>query len=153
MLLDDLASLFQAVSLSDKLSFQPIAGDRDEMTCSDTTLSIDQSNLVIKALDLMRRRTGVSRFFRVHLTKVVPMQAGLGGGSGNAATAMFAFNELTGRLASEEDLVRWGGEIGSDISFFFSSGTAFCTGKGDVVESLPALPHSKRVTVHLFKPR
>ncbi len=95
VVLDDLASLFQAVSLSDKLSFQPIEGDRDEMTCSDTTLSIDQSNLVIKALDLMRRRTGVSRFFRVHLTKVVPMQAGLGGGSGNAATAMFAFNELT----------------------------------------------------------
>ena len=66
----------------------------DEMTCSDTTLAVDNSNLVIKALNLMRQKTGVQQFFKVFLDKKVPMQAGLGGGSGNAATAMHAFNTL-----------------------------------------------------------
>jgi 4-diphosphocytidyl-2-C-methyl-D-erythritol kinase len=47
---------------------------------------------------------------------------GLGGGSGNAATAMYAFNALTGFSASNEDLKLWSGDIGSDITFFFSSG-------------------------------
>ena len=55
--------------------------------------------------------------------------AGLGGGSGNAATALWAANEAAGRPASEADLLRWAGEIGSDISVFFSQGAAFCTGR------------------------
>ena len=55
--------------------------------------------------------------------------AGLGGGSGNAATALWAANEAAGRPASEADLLRWAGEIGSDISVFFSQGSAFCTGR------------------------
>ena len=55
--------------------------------------------------------------------------AGLGGGSGNAATALWAANELTGRPASNADLLAWSGEIGSDISIFFSDGAAYCTGR------------------------
>ena len=92
----DLASLFQAISFSDYMHFSRLPADAtcDEMTCSDTTLAVDNSNLVIKALNLMRQKTGVQQFFKVFLDKKVPMQAGLGGGSGNAATAMHAFNTL-----------------------------------------------------------
>ena len=67
---------------------------KDILTCSDPTLTVDENNLVLKALNLMRNRTNVSQYFKVHLEKVVPIQAGLGGGSGNAATAMYAFNKL-----------------------------------------------------------
>lgn len=63
--------------------------------------------------------------------------AGLGGGSGNAATTLFAANELTGRPASNADLLTWAGDIGSDISVFFSEGAAYCTGRGEVVEDVP----------------
>ncbi len=59
----------------------------------------------------------------------MPHGAGLGGGSGNAATTLWAANELAGRPASEEQLLEWGGEIGSDISVFFSRGAAYCTGR------------------------
>ena len=55
--------------------------------------------------------------------------AGLGGGSGNAATALWAANELSGRAASNAELLEWSGDIGSDISVFFSQGAAFCTGR------------------------
>jgi 4-diphosphocytidyl-2-C-methyl-D-erythritol kinase len=63
--------------------------------------------------------------------------AGLGGGSGNAATTLFAANELTGRPASNAQLLEWSGDIGSDISVFFSNGAAYCTGRGEIVEDVP----------------
>ena len=94
----DLASLFQAISFSDYMHFSRLPDDAvcDVMTCSDTSLAVDGSNLVIKALNLMRTKTGRQQYFKVFLDKRVPMQAGLGGGSGNAATAMHAFNTLCG---------------------------------------------------------
>lgn len=55
--------------------------------------------------------------------------AGLGGGSANAATALWAANELSGRLASDAQLQDWAGDIGSDISVFFSHGAAYCTSR------------------------
>jgi 4-diphosphocytidyl-2-C-methyl-D-erythritol kinase len=76
-----------------------------------------------------------------NLVKRVPAGAGLGGGSGNAATALWAANELAGRPASEADLLEWSGEIGSDISVFFSTGAAYCTGRGEIVRNeAPPLP-------------
>ena len=100
----------------------PIDATSDELTCSDKTLLVDNSNLVIKSLRLMRRKTGINQYFKVHLDKHVPLQAGLGGGSGNAATSMHAFNVFTNYPASLNDLKQWSGDIGSDITFFFSTG-------------------------------
>jgi 4-diphosphocytidyl-2-C-methyl-D-erythritol kinase len=59
----------------------------------------------------------------------VPAGAGLGGGSANAATTLWAANELCGRPATNEQLLDWSGAIGSDISVFFSRGAAYCTGR------------------------
>ena len=152
----DLASLFQTISLSDYMHFSllPPGATKDEFVCSDSSLRADDSNLVIKALDLMRCKSSVKdAYFKVRLDKKVPMQAGLGGGSGNAATAMFAFNKLTGFKHTLHDLIEWSGDIGSDVSFFFSTGTAYCTGRGEIIQPLPALPHAEDLKVHVFKPQ
>lgn len=69
---------------------------------------------------------------QIHLDKKVPTGAGLGGGSSNAATALWAANQFSGCLASEKDLQEWSSEIGSDVPFFFSEGAAYCTGRGEV---------------------
>lgn len=69
---------------------------------------------------------------QIHLDKKVPTGAGLGGGSSNAATALWAANQFSGCIASEKDLQEWSGEIGSDIPFFFSQGAAYCTDRGEV---------------------
>ena len=151
----DLASLFQAVSLSDTMYFSklPDSATQDEMGCTAGDLPVDDSNLVIKALNLMRSKSGISdAYFKVYLDKNVPMQAGLGGGSANAATAMFAFNELMGQPVTMQQMVEWSGDIGSDITFFFTSGTAYCTGRGEIVTSMPALPGASQIKVHIFKP-
>lgn len=67
---------------------------------------------------------------------------------------MFAFNKLTGFTASLADLKNWSGDIGSDITFFFSTGTAYCTGRGEIIEPLPQLPKSDAdaLRIHIFKP-
>jgi 4-diphosphocytidyl-2-C-methyl-D-erythritol kinase len=138
----DLASLFHVIDLGDDMKFAKSSSKtRDTLVCSDDTIPLDGRNLVIKALDLFRRKTGIEQYFWVELVKKVPHGAGLGGGSGNAATALWAANELTGRPASEAELLEWSGDIGSDISVFFSTGAAYCTGRGEIVEDVdPPLP-------------
>jgi len=97
----DLASLFQAVGFGDTLRLSPTEGDADEFSCNMEGVPTDSTNLVLRALELMRRRTGRDdAFFEADLVKRVPAQAGLGGGSANAATAMWGANELMGRPAT-----------------------------------------------------
>lgn len=133
----ELASLFQAIDLCDKLHFQ--LADTDKLTCSDSTLPTDHTNLVSKAMQLFRRKTGVNVPLSIHLEKNIPQQAGLGGGSSNAATTLWAYNQLVGSPAKETELAEWAAEIGSDISFFLSGGTAYCTGRGEIMRSIAPL--------------
>lgn len=145
----EIATLIQAVDLFDTLSFAP--ADKDHFRCSDGTLPTDEANLVVKAINLFRKKTGTKLSVDVSLEKVIPHQAGLGGGSGNAATALWAMNILAGSPAAPQQLMEWGSEIGSDIPFFFTSGTAYCCGRGEKISdvgSLKSLPAS----ITLYKP-
>lgn len=137
----DLASLFQAISLYDTIHFT--FADRDELSCSRQDIPTDSSNLILKAADLFRRKTGLKFNLKVHLEKHIPQEAGLGGGSSNAATTLWALNRLHNYPATLDELVTWSGEIGSDITFFLSQGTAYCTGRGEIVQSLAPLPFQK----------
>jgi hypothetical protein len=108
----DLASLFQAIGFGDTLELTPLIQDRDdgsgdddtvqsdEFTCNMPGVPVDSTNLVLRALELMRTKTGINQYFKANLIKQVPAQAGLGGGSANAATTMWAANTLMGNPAS-----------------------------------------------------
>ena len=134
----DLASLFHAISLGDRLEMEALpAGSSDTLACDAPGVPTDASNLVIKALEMFRARTGTSQRFGCRLLKAVPSGAGLGGGSGNAATALWLANEALGRPATERQLLEWSADVGSDCPFFLSSGSAYCTGRGEVVEDVP----------------
>lgn len=147
----DLASLFQAVGFGDtlRLSLLPDGSTGDAFACNMEGVPTDSSNLVLRALDLMRRRTGRDGvYFDADLYKRVPAQAGLGGGSANAATAMWGANELMGGPATLEQLIEWSGELGSDITFFLSRGTAYCTGRGEVMTPIdPPLPPGAKLSI------
>ncbi|CAJ1965422.1 unnamed protein product [Sphenostylis stenocarpa] len=148
----DLASLFHVISLGDiiKFSLSP-SKTKDSLTTNVSGVPLDDRNLIIKALNLYRKKTGSDKFFWIHLDKRVPTGAGLGGGSSNAATALWAANQFSGSLASENELQEWSSEIGSDIPFFFSQGAAYCTGRGEVVQNIPP-PVSLDVPMVLIKP-
>jgi len=149
----DLASLFHVISLGDtiKFSLSP-SKSKDRLSTNVQGVPVDGRNLIIKALNLYRKKTGSNRFFWIHLDKKVPTGAGLGGGSSNAATALWAANELNGGLVTENELQDWSSEIGSDIPFFFSHGAAYCTGRGEIVQDLPP-PFPLDLPMVLIKPR
>ena len=122
---------------------------KDTLVCEDTSIPLDDSNLVIKALNLFRQKTGIKQYFWVELKKTVPSGAGLGGGSGNAATALYAANKLCGDVATEEELLEWSGAIGSDISVLAQG--RHITGRGEIVEGVePPLPLTAKMC--LVKP-
>ena len=133
----ELSSLMQTVSLGDFISYQ--VAQKDSFSCSDTLLPIDDNNLVLKALKVFRKKSHCNLSFKIHLEKKVPFQAGLGGGSSNAATTLWALNQLTEASYSDLQLMQMGAEIGCDVPFFLSMGTAHCTGRGEKVTLLPNL--------------
>jgi 4-diphosphocytidyl-2-C-methyl-D-erythritol kinase len=146
----NLASLFQAVDLGDTLEFS--FAEEDELTCSDPQIPTDGTNLITKAIQLFGNKTGLRQGIKVHLNKKVPAQAGLGGGSSNAATTLYALNSLHKTNVSDQTLGQWAGEIGSDISFFFSHGRAFCTGRGEQVQDVEPTDGPAE-TLWLIKPK
>src|SRR5437016_5240820 len=106
----ELSSVFQAIDLCDVLTFEK--SEKDKFTCNISTLPNDKKNLVLKALDLFRSKTGLNFCLKIHLDKHIPIEAGLGGGSSNAATTLWACNQLTGQTVSLERLQEWSAEIG-----------------------------------------
>ena len=155
----ELASLFQTVGLMDTLDFWEEPADESKPLCSMEVsadslgregIPTDESNLVMRALALYAEKTGETRRIHCRLHKAVPAEAGLGGGSGDCATALFAANKLAGYKATQQQLIEWSAELGSDISFFFSRGTAYCTGRGEIIEDVGPLPNSIQCT--LVKP-
>lgn len=134
----ELASLMQTISLMDTihLSF----AENDHLTCTDPTIPTDDTNLVMKAINLFRRKTGLATGVQLHLEKNIPNQAGLGGGSSNAATTLWGMNLLFHKRVPEALLTSWAAELGSDVPFFLSEGTAYCTGRGEVIQPIAPLP-------------
>ncbi|CAN8069031.1 unnamed protein product [Agarophyton chilense] len=150
----ELASLFQSISLYDLLYFsvkseRDANPDEDSLECDKSEIPTDSSNLVLRAISKFREKTGINKYFRVRLEKRIPHEAGLGGGSANAATALWAVNTLCGNPCTTEQLAQFGAEFGSDISFFLSEGTAYCTGRGEIMEMIPRLPPQ---SLYIVKP-
>lgn len=153
----ELASLFQAVSVGDELTLTPAKSD--QFTCTTASVPCDRSNLVLRALELFRQKTGFTLPLHLHLEKRLPLEAGLGGGSSNAATLLWGLKSLSGLPLSEEELASWGAELGADVPFFFSRGTTYCRGIGEILRPLPfraqqfllAKPHGGLSTGAIFR--
>jgi 4-diphosphocytidyl-2-C-methyl-D-erythritol kinase len=97
-------------------------------------------NLVVKSLELFQERSGCRLGARVELVKRIPMAAGLGGGSSDAAAALRLANRAWQVNWDDDRLTGLAAELGSDIPFFLSHGAAVCRGRGERVERLPPLP-------------
>lgn len=130
----EIASLYFALDFGDIL--EVTYHEKDTFSSNVTSLTGGVSNLVIRARDLFRAKTGIDEPLSIHLTKNIPMEAGLGGGSSNAATMLYAMNALFGKPLQDIELMELGSTIGSDVPFFFSSGAAYCTGRGEKIKNV-----------------
>jgi len=133
----ELETVMQPVNLCDEVAFE-----RSEsgilLTCNEPSLPTDADNLVHRAATAFFQRGGITAGVRIHLDKKIPMAAGLGGGSGNAATTLLALNDLFERPLAAEALQEIAARLGSDIPFFLQSDPAVAVGRGEKVTSLPA---------------
>jgi 4-diphosphocytidyl-2-C-methyl-D-erythritol kinase len=146
----ELETVMHPLSLCDELSFER-TGTGVELTCSDPNLPVDSSNLVHRAATAFQAAARIRDGARIHLEKRIPLAAGLGGGSGNAATALLGLNELFGQPLMREKLHELAATLGSDVPFFLQEKPALAMGRGEIIQPLdffPALHGAVFLLVH-----
>jgi len=129
----EIVTLMIAVSLYDTLEFKEEPSGALRLHCDVPELTTGPENLILRGAELLRQHTGCTRGADMRLTKRIPMAAGLGGGSSDAAAALEGLNRLWQLGRTRDELARLGGELGSDVPFFFHTPAAWCTGRGEVV--------------------
>jgi 4-diphosphocytidyl-2-C-methyl-D-erythritol kinase len=130
----NLNSLFQAVGLYDYLTFELTDEPEIELTLANKlALPLDRTNLIHRAWEAVRVQYNRTNGAKIRLEKNIPIAAGLAGGSADAAATLVAANFLMGLNLNKEQLAHIGLGIGSDLPFFFSTGQAIVTGRGEVV--------------------
>ena len=130
-------SVLQAVNLFDRLHVRTERGRHTELVMQGAVgVPSDLSNLVVRAALLMQTRFDRVGGLKIRLTKQIPVAAGLGGGSSDAAATIVAVNLLYGLGLTCPQMAALGAEIGSDVPFFFSGGQALVSGRGESVESI-----------------
>ena len=147
----ELETILHPIQLHDTITFRKsVTGI--QLSCSDVTLPLDSKNLVYRAAEAFLKSTGISDGIKIHLEKKIPTAAGLGGGSGNAATTLLGLNELFGLPASTAQLQQIAASIGSDIPFFLQRKPALGTGRGEKVSSLDFFPALNGFYIILIHP-
>jgi len=131
----DIATVFQQVDLCDEMLFRKTASSV-RIVSSGLTLPQDERNLAYQAFTIFRDRFRIQGGIEIHIRKAIPIGAGLGGGSSNAATTILAVNELWNTKRSTYDLEELAAEIGSDVPFFLRGGTALGLGRGEILKSM-----------------
>lgn len=147
----EIETLMCPIDLYDTITFREDASGQIQLSCKQVfgaagrrrrpraaagadVLPEGQDNLIVRALELVRRTVGIERGAAVRLVKRIPTAAGLGGGSADAAAALLAANAGWGLNLEPEALLAMAAELGSDVPFFLAGSTAICRGRGERVE-------------------
>lgn len=147
----EIQSLMSPIDLYDTLLFEEDRSGRIRLTCEradvgfglssarrhatrEERLPNDGDNLVVQAVELLRRERQIDAGATIRLIKRIPIASGLGGGSSDAAAALLAASTAWGVNVQRRELTGWGARLGSDVPLFFADGMAACGGRGEVVE-------------------
>ena len=133
----ELDMIMLPISLHDSLIVSKLSKSIDNfVTVDDFSIGSFKYNLATFAIDKLQSVYHFDEKFRILIHKVIPIQAGLGGGSSNAACTMKAVNALLNLGASEEQLMEYGKELGADIPFFVKCKPARCRGIGEIIDPI-----------------
>jgi 4-diphosphocytidyl-2-C-methyl-D-erythritol kinase len=133
----EIESLMVAVSLYDTLTFTNDPSGAISLRCDDPTVPAGSDNLVVTAAERLKAMARSPRGARIVLQKAIPVQAGLAGGSSDAAATLTALDQLWELHTPRARLDALAGEIGSDVAFFAHAPAAFVRGRGEIVEFVP----------------
>ena len=146
-----LETIFHPVNLCDRLAFAR-GKSGIQLTCSDPGLPTDAGNLVHRAATAFLSTAKIRDGVRIHLEKRIPLAAGLGGGSSNAATTLLGLNELFDQPLPAAQVAELAAALGSDVNFFLQDKPALATGRGEIVEALDHFPALHGTNFFLIHP-
>ena len=152
----ELDMLMQKLQLADLLTLEKISQPKGQpgllLSSSDKRIPTDERNLVWQAWQLLAQDfpEKFSQPCKIHLEKKIPQQAGLGGGSSDAASAIMGLNRLYDLALSRQDMCHYGQQLGSDVNFFFYGPSCRVRGRGEIIQEIPPLPALPLV---LLKPK
>ncbi|MCQ6563734.1 4-(cytidine 5'-diphospho)-2-C-methyl-D-erythritol kinase [Paenibacillus mendelii] len=128
------------VDLADRLEMEELPRDSIMISSQAGYIPLDEKNLAFQAAKLIKDRYDVRKGVYIHLDKKIPVAAGLAGGSSDAAATLRGLNRLWGLGISEAELCVLGAELGSDVPFCVTGGTAIATGRGEKLERISNPP-------------
>ena len=133
----ELDSVMVPIELHDSIVISPLYNRNDSfVTVDDFSNGLIHYNLAGSAIDALEKKYGVHKCFRIYIHKVIPMQAGLGGGSSNAAFTLRAINQILKLGASDEELIEIATPLGADIPFFIKCQPSRCGGIGEKIQPI-----------------
>ena len=133
----ELDSVMVPIELRDSIIISTLKNSGDNfVTVDDFSNGLVHYNLATTGINALAKKYGFSTKFRVYIHKVIPMQAGLGGGSSNAAFTMKAVNQMLKLNATDEEIIELAAPLGADIPFFVKCVPARCRGIGEIMEPI-----------------
>ncbi|MBR4292057.1 MAG: 4-(cytidine 5'-diphospho)-2-C-methyl-D-erythritol kinase [Clostridia bacterium] len=142
----NIESIMQTVSFGDTIDIEKLptmVGQQTptiELYCSDDRLPCDESNIVYKAASVFFAETGIVSGVSIRITKLIPISAGLAGGSTNAAATIIALNKLFGTGFTVDEMCNLCAHIGADVSFCLKRGTCLASGVGEKLTRIDDMP-------------
>ncbi len=146
----ELKTIYQTIDLQDEIALEPVADPVIRLRVQGREVAQGEDNLVCRAASLLRSTADVKQGVRIRLKKRIPVGAGLGGGSSNAAVALLALNKLWECGLSRKELTQLAARLGSDVPFFLVGGTALGLERGEKV--LPLVDLVQEQNLLLFYP-
>lgn len=128
------------IDLADRLEMSEQSRDTIMITSQAGYIPLDEKNLAFQAARLIKEHYDVRKGVHIHLDKKIPVAAGLAGGSSDAAATLRGLNRLWNLNIPMEELLSLGAELGSDVPFCVTGGSALATGRGEVLKSVPNPP-------------
>ena len=144
----EIETVFQSIGLSDDIILRKSSQDI-KIKCEHPQVPLDESNLAYRAAKLLLEESGISEGVEITIKKRIPISAGLGGGSADAAGVLVGLNQFFELGYEREELMRFGVKLGADVPFCILGGTALGRGIGEILTPLPPL---ERVWLVLVNP-
>jgi 4-diphosphocytidyl-2-C-methyl-D-erythritol kinase len=155
----NLKNIMQTISLYDELFFE-LTEKNIALECSDKSLSTNSTNIIYKAALAIKNYFNINRGVKIYLKKEIPIGAGLGGGSSDAATTIKTLVNLWNIKTTKSELEQIATSLGADVPFFLTKGTALCEGIGEIITKLKSIgklnvvlvnPGFKISTIDIYK--
>ncbi len=139
------------LELHDRIEFEFLPSDYDTViTCDDCSIPCDESNLIVKAFNVLSSHFNINKKFRIHAHKIIPLSAGLGGGSADAAVVINTILKMMKIKVSEEELISIAKEVGADVPYCLFNKPARCKGIGEDLEFINV---KEKYNVLIIKPK